>query len=67
MVRRWVVVMATLFAFGPTIRSETAIRIVQTNDDGWAVANIRAQFDALTKAGYDVRAFSISLSDVELI
>lgn len=30
-------------------------RIVLTNDDGWAVANIRAHNDALKAAGFDVR------------
>ena len=30
--------------------------LVLTNDDGWAVANIRAQNDALRAAGYDVGA-----------
>ena len=30
------------------------VKIVQTNDDGWAVANIRAQNDALVAAGFDV-------------
>lgn len=29
-------------------------KIVLTNDDGWAVAQIRAQRDALTSAGFDV-------------
>ncbi|KIM89950.1 hypothetical protein PILCRDRAFT_95026 [Piloderma croceum F 1598] len=29
-------------------------KILLTNDDGWAVAQIRAQRDALTKAGFDV-------------
>lgn len=28
--------------------------ILITNDDGWAVANVRAQNDALKAAGYDV-------------
>ncbi|KAI0077649.1 sure-like protein [Panus rudis PR-1116 ss-1] len=28
--------------------------IILTNDDGWAVAHVRAQFDALDDAGYDV-------------
>lgn len=32
-----------------------AKRIVLTNDDGWAVAQIRAEFDALVAAGHDVR------------
>ncbi|PFH50363.1 hypothetical protein AMATHDRAFT_4015 [Amanita thiersii Skay4041] len=29
-------------------------KIVLTNDDGWAVAQIRAEYDALKRAGYDV-------------
>jgi len=29
-------------------------KIVLTNDDGWAVAQIRAQYDALKTAGFDV-------------
>ncbi|EMD35165.1 hypothetical protein CERSUDRAFT_75455 [Gelatoporia subvermispora B] len=29
-------------------------KIVLTNDDGWAVAQIRAQYDALKAAGFDV-------------
>lgn len=32
--------------------------IVLTNDDGWAVANIRAQFDALTNAGFNVSVYT---------
>lgn len=28
--------------------------VLQTNDDGWAVANIRALNDALNAAGFDV-------------
>jgi len=31
-----------------------AQNIVLTNDDGWATANIRAQFDTLASAGFDV-------------
>ncbi|KAF2259748.1 acid phosphatase precursor [Lojkania enalia] len=31
-----------------------AIRIIQSNDDGWAEINIRTFFDALTNAGHDV-------------
>lgn len=30
-------------------------KLVLTNDDGWAVAQIRAEYEALTEAGYDVR------------
>lgn len=33
----------------------SAQRIVISNDDGWAVAQIRAEVDALRTAGYDVR------------
>ncbi|CAL1697927.1 unnamed protein product [Somion occarium] len=36
------------------VSSIIAQKIVLTNDDGWAVAQIRAQFDALTEANYDV-------------
>ncbi|KIP01373.1 hypothetical protein PHLGIDRAFT_131285 [Phlebiopsis gigantea 11061_1 CR5-6] len=36
------------------ILSATAERIVVTNDDGWAVAQIRAQVNALVDAGHDV-------------
>lgn len=30
------------------------VKIVHTNDDGWAVANVRAQFSALVDAGFNV-------------
>ena len=33
----------------------SATRIVLTNDDGWATAQIRAQYDMLWAAGYEVR------------
>lgn len=33
----------------------TCQKIVLTNDDGWAVAQIRAEYEALADAGYDVR------------
>lgn len=29
-------------------------RVVLTNDDGWAEANIRAQYSTLTEGGYQV-------------
>jgi len=29
-------------------------KVVLTNDDGWAVAQIRSEYDALKAAGYDV-------------
>ena len=31
-----------------------AQKIVLTNDDGWVVAQIRAQYDALVASGFDV-------------
>ena len=31
-----------------------ATKVVLTNDDGWAVANIRAKYNALVNAGFDV-------------
>ena len=31
------------------------IKILQSNDDGWAVANIRALNTALNEAGFNVR------------
>ena len=36
-----------------------ATTILQTNDDGWAVANIRAQFDAFQAAGFNVSSFAL--------
>ena len=38
-----------------------AQKLVLTNDDGWAVAQIRAQRDALVDAGFDVRVFYLAL------
>ena len=35
--------------------------LVITNDDGWATAQIRAQFEALSDAGYNVGVFRIFL------
>ena len=32
-------------------------KVVLTNDDGWATANIRQQFTALQDAGYNVSHF----------
>ena len=36
----------------------SAKRIVISNDDGWATAQIRAQFNSLVAAGHDVRSHS---------
>ncbi|KAL5522068.1 hypothetical protein ACEPAF_1924 [Sanghuangporus sanghuang] len=44
-------VVVLFFAF--TLAS-AQVKIVQTNDDGWAVANIRAQNTALVTAGFNV-------------
>lgn len=33
----------------------TAQKIVLTNDDGWAVAQLRDEYNMLTAAGYQVR------------
>src|SRR5260370_41276692 len=38
-----------------------AITVVQGNDDGWAVANIRRLFDLLNANGFSVRSPSTSL------
>ncbi|KAJ6526614.1 survival protein sure-like phosphatase/nucleotidase [Mycena vulgaris] len=47
--------MAPLSVFLLTLfLAVSAQKIVVTNDDGWAVAQIRAQNDALKAAGYDV-------------
>jgi 5'-nucleotidase len=37
--------------------SALSTRVVLTNDDGWAVAQIRAEYAALKAARYQVRAF----------
>lgn len=38
-----------------------ATNILLTNDDGWAVAQIRAQFSAIDAEGYDVSAAEFRL------
>lgn len=48
----------------PLVRGQTKILI--GNDDGWAVAIIRAQFNALANAGYDVHAHYFCLIACEL-
>lgn len=30
------------------------LKVILTNDDGWAVAQIRAEYDALRTAGFNV-------------
>jgi 5'-nucleotidase len=44
-----------LFYLAPLIAIAQATNIVLTNDDGWAVALVRAQNNALKAAGYSVR------------
>ncbi|KAF7974392.1 hypothetical protein HWV62_12228 [Athelia sp. TMB] len=44
-------VLGSLLAFASVAQST---KVVLTNDDGWAVAQIRAQKDALTAAGFSV-------------
>jgi hypothetical protein len=51
-------ISATLFcssiaAPAPKPRAPS-LKILQSNDDGWAEANARALFDRLTTAGHDV-------------
>jgi len=38
-------------------------KILITNDDGWAVAQVRAQYDALVAAGHDVRSPILEISE----
>ncbi|KAL5514055.1 hypothetical protein ACEPAG_2816 [Sanghuangporus baumii] len=49
--------VALLF-FAFTLAS-AQVKIVHTNDDGWAVANIRAQNTALVTAGFNVRLYVV--------
>ncbi|KAF7791580.1 hypothetical protein EIP86_002596 [Pleurotus ostreatoroseus] len=62
--------LAFLALFGTTVTSVpaqstgtgTGKNIVLTNDDGWAVAQVRAQVDALAGAGFNVRPSVVSRS-----
>ncbi|KAJ7353698.1 survival protein sure-like phosphatase/nucleotidase [Mycena albidolilacea] len=49
-----VVLAVILVALACAVSAQTTSKIVLTNDDGWAVAQIRAQNDALKSAGYNV-------------
>ena len=42
-------------------------KIVLTNDDGWAVAQIRAEFEALDNVGYDVRSSPSAVLKVDIL
>lgn len=46
------VLSSILAAFGQNL--------VLTNDDGWAVAQIRAQFEALDDAGFEVCSYTMT-------
>ena len=41
------------------IASARALNIVLSNDDGWAVANIRAAYQTLADAGHSVRPCTV--------
>ncbi|KDQ54581.1 hypothetical protein JAAARDRAFT_60562 [Jaapia argillacea MUCL 33604] len=47
-------ICVSLVILAASTASQAATKILQSNDDGWAVANIRAQYSALVSAGYDV-------------
>ena len=47
-------VQVALSALLATTQLQSKARLLLTNDDGWAVAQIRAQHDALRIAGYPV-------------
>ncbi|KAK0201035.1 sure-like protein [Desarmillaria ectypa] len=47
------VILLALFGFRSSW-AKTRNKVVLTNDDGWAVASVRAQNDALKEADYDV-------------
>ncbi|KAH9922136.1 sure-like protein [Fomitopsis serialis] len=47
-------VLVALVSLATSFAAASAQNLVISNDDGWATAQIRAQFDALTGAGYDV-------------
>ncbi|KAF5329552.1 hypothetical protein D9619_009022 [Psilocybe cf. subviscida] len=48
------VYISVLLALSLVSGTSAATRIVLTNDDGWAVAQLRAEYTALTAAGYSV-------------
>lgn len=39
-----------------TVQTKTKTKILLTNDDGWAVAQIRDEYTALKAAGYEVNS-----------
>ena len=46
--------MRSSLLIGALLPLAQAIRIVQSNDDGWAEANARTFFNTLAAAGHDV-------------
>jgi len=44
-----------ILALTTLVVGATAQNIVLTNDDGWAVAQLRDEYNMLTTAGYQVR------------
>ena len=47
--------VSVLLALSLLSSTGAATNIVLTNDDGWAVAQLRAEYTALNAAGYNVR------------
>lgn len=54
--------LVSILVFVASVNGQT--KILVTNDDGWAVANIRAQYNSLKSAGFNVSlllAFDINV------
>lgn len=47
--------LVRLLPIASLLVASNAANLLLTNDDGWAVAMIRAQFEALTAASHSVR------------
>ncbi|EIN05783.1 acid phosphatase [Punctularia strigosozonata HHB-11173 SS5] len=50
----WLLILCSIVAVVRTAPDAVSRKLVLSNDDGWAALTIREQFDALTKAGFDV-------------
>ena len=50
----FVALLSLAASFGSLVHAQNSGTLVISNDDGWATAQIRAQFEALTGADYDV-------------
>ena len=56
----WKQITQAVFAALLATSSEiVAQKVLLTNDDGWAVAQIRAQYDSLVQEGYNVRTVRV--------